>query len=148
MAPRRLTIVIDIPDKTWDGRPVAPAWDDPVDAADAYIHEGQRLVPPLDRPTVVSARWGIDGPVVVGDVGGYGCDSGEFPAVALFTTRALAEAAIADYEAAVTRAEKAGVVGVCHHGDYVIADHLATDVLSLRNLLDEHLYLLDYWPAP
>lgn len=92
---------------------------------------------------------GDTGPVVVGSYRrGYGCDAGEFPAWAVFTTRALADAAIAEYDAAVRRAEAAGMSGICHVGDLVIApaDEIPTDPPSFRPMVGDNLYLLRYWP--
>lgn len=88
-----------------------------------------------------------DGPVLVHHTGGYGCDGGEVAAWALYTTRALAEAAIAEYDAAVRRAEADGVRGICHVGDFAIASlaEVAIDPPALMEHDDDSLYLFRYW---
>lgn len=85
-------------------------------------------------------------PVVVGCVSGYGCDSGEVPAVAVFTTRAAAQAFIDEYDTTVRRAEADGKRGTCQVGDYRIADDtdLLTDPPHPSVMIDGWLYLRHY----
>ncbi len=88
-----------------------------------------------------------DGPVLMHHIGGYGCDGGEVAAWAMYSTRALAEAAIAEYDAVVRRAEADGCRGICHVGDFAIAtpDQVPLDPPALMEHDGDSLYLFRYW---
>ena len=79
---------------------------------------------------------------------GDDCCGGPTP-VALFDDRQRAEALIAEYDDAVRRAEADGVTGICHVGDYRIAepDEVPVNPSSVRVLLSDFLYLTEYLPA-
>lgn len=63
--------------------------------------------------------------------------------VALFTTRAAADAFIGLWDAAVRRSQADGVNGICQVGDLYV-EGVEVDPTDLRAYVDEHLYLSRY----
>ena len=78
--------------------------------------------------------------VMVEDVNGYHPEP-----VAMFSSRAKAEAFIQLYEDAVTRATSEGVAGICRPGALAIAEHLPLDPEHPREFFNDSLYIHEFW---
>lgn len=78
--------------------------------------------------------------VLVEDVSGWHPEP-----VAMFSSRAKAEAFIQLYEDAVGRSERKGVAGICRRGALAIAENLPLDPEHPREFFSAGLYIHQFW---
>lgn len=108
-----------------------------METGDVYVSDG-----PLGEGDIELAEPTV--PIVVGDTNGYGCDGGEFPAIAVFSTREAAQAFIDEWDATCRRATVDGVSGTCHEGDLTIGDDLLVNPPHISAIIDHIVYLRKY----